>query len=516
MKALLAIIATLFVVGVYCDSPAPGPLYQSNITASNVTGLEVILLDGPSWATKIQPSWLTDEFFVFGDKTLRTIKSGRSINEFYAEPDQDPLSYPLIDLHTFYYNDTYGNLIKFTLGVSDYNTDQDIKFSEVAGPYLPLYSAVLNTTSGVYSSQNIQSNIDPGVNDQFTGFMMYSIHCDYSLINSTNPTVIAYFAGFFLNTTSFSFGVIRTYFTLPLKSGINSVKYTFNPDVDVFPIYDNKYTSFSETFKPTIHGLYNQGPSGTTILVVIDPNTKFVYSVDTSTRAVTSVDLRSHEPNLVYDLVSSAYDPFSQQLVIGLATSGFQPGLLFFFDFNNGAYPFVFPDPIGGGPIMLPNNYSNPKAIAMDNQAIYIGLNGYSEILRYNISTGAYGYQRLPEFLHRSWDATVTWHHVYFVTYEQNSKVFRVSKEDFCSSPCPYWGYCQKGKCACYDGFELNKDKSQCVLIAAEKEIIYHKEYRTAHGGEVALGILFALTFIAAAAGWYLWWKGRRGAYQAV
>ena len=50
-------------------------------------------------------------------------------------------------------------------------------------------------------------------------------------------------------------------------------------------------------------------------------------------------------------------------------------------------------------------------------------------------------YQRLPEYLHRSWDATSTSGHVYFVTYEQNAKVYRVAKEDFCHVSCPYNGY---------------------------------------------------------------------------
>jgi hypothetical protein len=35
-------------------------------------------------------------------------------------------------------------------------------------------------------------------------------------------------------------------------------------------------------------------------------------------------------------------------------------------------------------------------------------------------------------------------------------------------------------------------------------------------GGEVALGILFALTFVAGAFGWYLVWQNRRTQYQTV
>lgn len=89
--------------------------------------------------------------------------------------------------------------------------------------------------------------------------------------------------------------------------------------------------------------------------------------------------------------------------------------------------------------------------------------------------------------------------------------------------------YCKDSKCVCGEGFEM-KDK-ECKYKELVRGINYHlhaaygeskhnfieieKEKRN-KGGEVALGIFFAIAFVAAVAGWYMVYRNKRSAYQAV
>lgn len=116
--------------------------------------------------------------------------------------------------------------------------------------------------------------------------------------------------------------------------------------------------------------------------------------------------------------------------------------------------------------------YSNPRALVLDlfntTPTLYVGFNGGGAIMRIDISkiaSQAYaitGYplyfsiilclfvlfytfdylriQALPYYLHRVWVGSVAPQHVYFATNEQHSKVFRVSKSDFCPSTCSFFG----------------------------------------------------------------------------
>lgn len=511
MKLLLATIA-LLVASAY--GGIPQVTYPSNITSMNVTGIEVVLLDGPAWVTQIEESWGSHEFFVYGDMTLRSISAGFS--GFYAMPDLDPLSYPLIDLHTFFYvNNASGHLIKLTLGMSDFNPFDSGRFTNVAGPYLPLFSASLDlNATGTTSQQYLQPNVNNvKANPNLTGFLPYAIRCDEWSLRSSNQ-VIAYYAGFMVSNNTINFVLVRTYYDLAFS--FTNVQFTFNPSVDVFTLYPNQFTSFNEAYKPWVHLLL--ASNGHNVTIVVDPNTQSIYSVDLTTGFINSMNLvtTANNDTILYQIVSTAYDFMSGKLVVGFATNGLQPGFISIFNLAASTPGANYTIPLPGLPIYLPGNYSNPKALALDNDAVYIGLNGVGEALKYNLTTTAFTYQRLPEFLHRSWSAIVRREHVYFSTYEQNSKVFRIHKQDFCDSPCPYWGYCSQAQCTCYEGFQFSSDKTQCVLTAAEKETIYEKEYKTAHGGEIALGILFALSFVAAAAGWFMWWRARHGAYQAV
>jgi len=200
--------------------------------------------------------------------------------------------------------------------------------------------------------------------------------------------------------------------------------------------------------------------------------------------------------------VASATIYYAKELlVVGLAMPGKSAGWLATVHLSNiSIHNFT----------ALPANFSDPRALAIDETTgnLYIGFNGGPGIIRFNLNTYEQtGYQPLPFYLHRVWAGLAAPEHVYFVTNEQHSKIFRVYKDDFCTAHCPEFGYCHRGKCVCPEETDMQFGKCQWKGITKEKR---------EHAGEVALGILFAFAFVGAASGWFMWFKTRRHAYQAV
>jgi len=83
-----------------------------------------------------------------------------------------------------------------------------------------------------------------------------------------------------------------------------------------------------------------------------------------------------------------------------------------------------------------------------------------------------------------------------------------VNELDFCTNPCPINGYCEGGMCLCLDGYKLSGDKTSCDLIPTTvSNTVYQKE----KGAAIAMGVLWAITLIAAVVGWVLWYRSRKG-----
>jgi len=198
------------------------------------------------------------------------------------------------------------------------------------------------------------------------------------------------------------------------------------------------------------------------------------------------------------------YYPY-HTLILGIATPGIGTGAI--------AFVHTF-NLTTRGVINLPGNYSDPKALVVDefNGTLYVAMNGGGAILKIDIHTMTIvGYQNTPFYLARAWAGVATFEHVYFVTNEQHTKVFRVSKHDFCTKQCPEFGYCERGSCVCAPGFEMRSGTCQWQAMIVEKHVAQKEKT-----GEAVLGTFFALTFVAGAVGWFLVWKAKRQGYQAV
>lgn len=64
---------------------------------------------------------------------------------------------------------------------------------------------------------------------------------------------------------------------------------------------------------------------------------------------------------------------------------------------------------------------------------------------------------------------------------------------------------------------QLASNGYRCELTPPPAPTPDKKGHDAGHGGEVALGLLFAISFVAAAAGWFLIWRWKKsGSLESV
>jgi len=332
--------------------------------------------------------------------------------------------------------------------------------------------------------------------------------------------IIGYFAGFFPNASNpfqLQFGVVRAVFNMSndLPSNNFTQRWAINASNDVVAIVPNaQLVTFNQYYKPIIFHVWNvtgAASPNTTYTLIIDPGTLWVSQILGNFNPAVPLTLSSNQWNpshigLPYGGITSAtlYYP-GQTLILGIGTPGIGTGAIAFVNVL---------DLSTRGVLTLPANYSDPKALAIDefNGTLYVAMNGGGSLLQININSMTItGYQNLPFYLLRAWEGIATFEHVYFITSEQHTKVFRLHKRDFCPSLCPFNGYCQAGSCVCSTGFEMVSGQCQWQALIVEKHTADVNK-----AGEIVLGVFFAITFVAGAIGWFLVWKAKRAGYQAV
>jgi len=333
--------------------------------------------------------------------------------------------------------------------------------------------------------------------------------------------ILGYFAGFFPNLTDpfqLHFGVVRARFNLTADTTNDPYAHWHVNNVTDVGIINarSSFTTFSAFFKPIIYHAWNiTGASNPNITytTVIDPGSLYIRNVLGNIDPTVPLTLDSAEWYPIRDglnrssTISSAtyYYPY-HNIILGIGTPGMGTGAIVFihtFNLTN------------RGVLHLPANFSDPKALVIDEEAgvLYVGMNGGFAILKvwiHNMTLA--GYANVPPYLARMWAGRVTPEHVYFVTNEQHTKVFRLNKLDFCAAPCSEFGYCHRGNCECNPGFQLVGDR-HCEWQQIIKDREVEKKEKT---GEAVLGVFFALALIAAGVGWFFVWKAKRGGYQPV
>jgi len=111
---------------------------------------------------------------------------------------------------------------------------------------------------------------------------------------------------------------------------------------------------------------------------------------------------------------------------------------------------------------------------------------------------------------------------LYLVTYEADAQLARIQiSNHFCPIFCGAHGFCTLvqniPECSCAPGFDFNKTQTTTIkdcIPKHEVDIIDHIIQE--RGVAIALGILFFIAFIAAVAGWVMWWRSRQSQYSTM
>jgi hypothetical protein len=478
---------------------------QQNLYPVTQDGFDIVMLDDMSFVTEIHYQSFTPgnfSMYIFGGAVVRSIFPLPNTHSYYvgASPN-DYWFMPFIDVHSF--PDAQNN--SWFIGPVEPVGMNHIG-AQLSGYELEI-AVVSNVPGFVYPLRYVAPI---GLDGTF--FAVQPLAFPWS------DQALIYLAGFWLGPDgqTLQFGVYRAHFNMSSfinnPAPNNTQVVTFNTTVDAAPVVANAmYTAYNEYFKPFIFHLWNVSWSS-------NPNTTYTYVVDPAYNSIFTV-VGNVDPTIPltvwtnqsfrhdHGYISSAqiYYP-ANLLLVGVGTWGMGTGEILVFNLAT----FTLQQTI-----QLPTNYSDPKALVIDEfeGALYVGMNGGGAILRYNLTTfNLTGSQNLPFYLHRVWAGLPTFEHVYFVTNEQHSKVFRVAKADFCAVPCNAFDqYCSAGQCVCIQGMVKEGNNCQWQPVVKETEIAKRNK-----AGETALGILFMFSFIAAAAGWYMWYRTRRSSYQAV
>jgi len=329
------------------------------------------------------------------------------------------------------------------------------------------------------------------------GFLLYNV-----IVDDRNPyDIVSYLVGWMpailgTNETvhNVAFGIVRVHVNIMLPY-LNRF-FWFNYTTDVLPLTYGGYVAYNSVFKPHLH--YD---NDTNILIVVDPATSALWTVQAGpgNSPLSKLQFTSIRNSGVY-ITSTFFHPDTNILYVGYASEGIGNGTVQGYEMGRltQQYSITFDQILG-----------NPRALALDepSDTVYVGFNGGDIVIQLNYLLTVTGYQRVPFYATKIEGVRVGTEHVYFITNEQHSKVMRVAKSDFCSKVCPYMGYCEKGKCKCSPNYALSSDGKACNLATSSKE---------EKGAAIALGILFAITFILATLGWILYWRVRKGGYQTV
>jgi len=324
-------------------------------------------------------------------------------------------------------------------------------------------------------------------------------------VRAIQTTTVAYLAGWEVSSGVANFAVVSA--TLN-PSVVSQQTGTFATVVGTAVLYNGSYSDFSRTYKPRIFRSHTQP-----YIIVVDPVSRAVYKVTTDDTNYSLTFGTSSVFPIPGHVAGSVFDSDSGRLFVGTHARGTLPASIIVINTDTLTLNMT---------INLRNGESYPKAIDIRGNTLYVGINGGHSIAQIDVSVvnGTIKYSTLPWYLREIYSLTATRDgYIYFATYEQRAKVARVRLNDFCPSVCDTnFGYCQApdltsvGQCQCIPGYVLNVDGFHCDQNATViEDITQNSLYKRAHAGNVALGLLFAAAFIAAAAGWFLLWRHKKG-----
>jgi len=108
---------------------------------------------------------------------------------------------------------------------------------------------------------------------------------------------------------------------------------------------------------------------------------------------------------------------------------------------------------------------------------------------------------------------------LYLVTFEADAQLARMSiSQHFCNNFCGTHGYCVINRCLCAPGYDFNVTQSpnDLKVCIPKHQVDIINNIINERGVAIALGILFFIAFIAAVAGWVMWWRSRKSQYSSM
>jgi len=448
----------------------------ANIGSQLLDGFEVIFLDQPGFVHDFHYNWVTNKFYAFGQGIFRQIDHTPTTG--FMATDNSTLSVydqQFIDVRLF----SPPNRSDLWAAGPSYGNGFNI------GYYLPI------TVAGPASNDLMI------IQGQNRGYTFYGVSVDAR----TFSHVLIYLVGWLparptdTHKDSVNFGIVRAHLDLTLPPAQRNIIWNATTDEVIFHI-DNFHPYHATTRPHVIHDYQNNK------IFVVDTHLKKIYSAIVPADGTSPMSPGGSLEIEYGEVAGSTWHYYADILYIGFSGVGRSGSTLVAADLRSMhiANKYAFPQ-----------NYSNPRAIAGQNRTIFIGFEGGPAIVKFDVlDWKIVGIQRLPEYLHQvyaAWDSGFD--HIYFSTYEQHSRIFRLHKLDFCENECHYNGYCEAQICRCNTGYELSS--GNCV-IPPKKDTV--KEVET--GAAIAMGILFAIATVAAIVGWTLFYRKNKEGYTRV
>jgi len=364
-----------------------------------------------------------------------------------------------------------------------FKTYQDAQGNEWAvGPINPdgVFNALgYNNPLYITGAVHTQPTILPGQ------YLLASVSLD--AYNGLAP--LAYFAGWSLNNGQANLTLIRTAINVTAIAANSSSIFVFNPSLDSITFPSWGFKDYTRTFKPWIFHSDNR-----THLIIVDPASNCIVKINIPSSPTSPLTYGGRIQ--LRDITGATFDYKKDVVYIGQQGMGIENGTIVAVDIINMRVIQTY---------HLTEFESNPRGLSVDgNGNLYVGLYGGHAILK--VDTSAWktvGYVTLPHDMRSITSISARSNHVYFVTHEQHSKVGRVTYDNFCAGSCDRnFGFCSGGVCQCLPHLDMAADKRTCLPHSVAMEELEADKAAHNHRGEVALGLLFALSFIAAVAGW--------------
>lgn len=453
-----------------------------NRTAFYRDGFDVIDLDYPTYVHELHYNWANNHFYAFGSGQWRQINHGPLLQQFEA-----------VDNFTLFPYDQ--NFIDVRL-VTPNNTQELWAIGPVFQQRWQENGTVGYALPVTVVPPHNNATFDFAVPADYT---FYSVSIDDRNKSNTLVYLVGWGPG---GGDAVDFVVVRARMSLTTPFG----GITIDTDAgDVCFLHANAFHPYHATYKPRIIHDYS-----TNNLFIISPNFLQIYRVSapSSNQPLSKADVL--EINAWGPYVGSSFSWYQDKVYLGFANTYLHNAQIVEIDLPTFKVARRMEFPTG--------NHTNPRAIVARNSTIYVGFEGGPSITKIDaVNWRILGYATLPTYLHTvyaGWDEG--YEHVYFITHEERSKIFRINKQNFCPQVCPYNGYCHNAVCQCDSPYTLVGDQynpaGRCEYIAPTTQTVTKEE----KGAAIAMGILWALTMIAAAAGWYLFYKAKNGGYQRV